>query len=96
MQLRLGFEFDASLTALNGEAVIDLDFSADAGQVSVKVRNIAIESSSLVLGVTSRLLSLPLRELLALELSQALNEAISDLPNQIPTLKKVEIIDIQD
>ena len=60
------------------------------------VRNIAIESSSLVLDVTSRLLSLPLRELLALELSRALNEVISDLPNQVPTLKKVEIIDIQN
>ncbi|HSD83734.1 MAG TPA: hypothetical protein VLG46_07740 [Anaerolineae bacterium] len=96
MQLRLGFEIDASVTQPIGEAIIDLDFSTDAGRISVKVRNIAIESSSLVLDVTSRLLSLPLRELLALELSRALNEVISDLPNQVPTLKKVEIIDIQN
>lgn len=96
MQLRLAFELDASVTQPTGEAIIDLDFSTDAGRISIKVRNIAIESSSLVLDVTSRLLSLPLRELLALELSRALNEVISDLPNQVPTLKKVEIIDIQN
>jgi hypothetical protein len=50
---------------------------------------------NLVLEVTSRRLSLPPRELLALELNQTLHEAISDLPDQVSPLKKVEIIDIQ-
>ncbi len=48
-----------------------------------------------MLEVTRRRLSLPPRELPALELSQVLNEVISDLPDQVHTLKKVEIIDVQ-
>ncbi len=95
MQLRLGFELDASVARSTGEAIIDLDFSADKGKAVVKVRHIQIDSSSLVLDVGSRVLSQPLRLILAQEVSQALNEAIADLPNQVPALKKVEIISIQ-
>ncbi len=95
MQLRLGFELDASVARSKGEAIIDLDFSAARGKAVVKVRHIQIDSSSLVLDVGSRVLSQPLRLILAQEVSQALNEAIADLPNQVPALKKVEIISIQ-
>jgi hypothetical protein len=42
------------------------------------------------------MLSQPLREMLAAELSQALNEAIADLPNQVSALEKVEIIEIRN
>ncbi len=95
MQLRLGFELDASVAHSKGEAIIDLDFSAARGKAVVKVRHIQIDSSNLVLDVGSRVLSQPLRLILAQEVSQALNEAIADLPNQVPALKKVEIISIQ-
>jgi hypothetical protein len=95
MQLRLGFELDASVTRPKGEAVIDLDFSAANGQAVVTVRNIKIESGNIVLDVASRVLSQPLRIMLAQELSQAINEAIADLPNQVAALKKVEIISMQ-
>jgi hypothetical protein len=96
MQLRLGFELDASVARPQGEAVIDLDFSAVKGKAIVKVRNITIDSSNVVLDVASRMLSQPLRDLLAQELSQAINEAIADLPNQVAVLKKVEIMEIQN
>ena len=96
MQLRLGFELDANVARSRGEALIDLDFSAAHGQAVVKVSNIRIDSSNVVLDVASRLLSQPLREILARQLSQALNQAIADLPNQVSALKKVEIIDVRN
>ena len=96
MQLRLGFELDASVARPRGEAVIDLDFSAANGKAVVKVRSIKIDSSSVVLDVTSRMLAQPLRVILAQQLSQAINQAIADLPSQVPVLKKVEIMDIQN
>jgi|GEM_PF-5762544 hypothetical protein len=96
MQLRLGFELDAGVTRSTGEALIDLDFSAVKGQAVVTVRTIKIDSGNAVLDIGSRVLSQPLRTLLAQQLSKALNEAIADLPNQISALKKVEIIGIQN
>ncbi len=96
MQLRLGFELDASVTRPKGEAVIDLDFSAANGKAVVQVRDIKIDSSNVVLDVASRMLSQPLREMLAQELSQAINQAIADLPNQVSVLKKVEIMDVRN
>jgi carbon monoxide dehydrogenase subunit G len=96
MQLRLGFELDANLTRSNGEALIDLDFSAANGQAAVTVRNVKIDSGNVVLDVGSRVLAQPLRTMLAQQLSKALNEAIADLPNQISALKKVEIIDVRN
>ena len=65
MQLRLGFELDASVAHSRGEAVIDLDFSAVNGQAVVKVTNIKIDSTNVVLDVASRMLSQPLRDMLA-------------------------------
>ena len=44
----------------------------------------------------SRLLSGPLRQVLAQELSAAINQAIYDLPRQEPRLKQIEIVAIQD
>ena len=96
MQLRLGFELDASVAYPKGEAVIDLDFSAANGLAVVNVRNIQIDSSNLVLDVGTRMLSQPLRTMLAQELSQAVNQAIADLPNQVSALRQVEIISIQN
>ena len=96
MQLRLGFELDASVTRPKGEAVIDLGFSAANGKAVVNVRNVTIDSSNVVLDLASRMLSQPLREMLAQELSQAINQAVADLPNQVSALKKVEIIDVRD
>jgi predicted component of type VI protein secretion system len=96
MQLKLGFELDASVARPTGEAVIDLDFSATNGQAVVTVSNIAIDSSNVVLDVASRMLAQPLREMLAQQLSQALNDAIADLPRQVSALKKVEIISVQN
>ena len=96
MQLRLGFELDASVARPKGEAIIDLDFSAANGQAAVTVRNIKIESNNVVLDVASRMLAQPLRDMLAQELSQAVNQAIADLPRQVSTLQKVEIISIQN
>ena len=96
MQLRLNFELDASVTQPKGEAVIDLDFSAANGQAVVQVRSVKIDSSNLVLDVASRMLAQPLRDMLAQQLSQAINQAIADLPNQVSVLKKVEIIDVRN
>jgi len=96
MQLRLGFELDASVARPKGEATIDLDLSATNGRAVVTVRDIKIESSNVVLDVASRMLSQPLRDMLAQELSQAINQAIADLPNQVSVLKKVEIIDVRN
>jgi hypothetical protein len=96
MQLRLGFELDASVARPKGEAVIDLDFSAVNGQAIVKVRNIKIDFGNVVLDVASRMLSQPLRDLLAQELSQAINQAVADLPDQVAMIKKVEIIEIRN
>ena len=95
MQLRLGFELDASVARPKGEAIIDLDFSAANGRAIVTVRDIKIESSNVVLDVASRMLSQPLRDMLAQELSQAINQAIADLPNQVSVLKTVEIMDVR-
>ncbi len=95
MQLRLGFELDASVARPRGEAVIDLDFSAANGRAVVGVRSVKIDSSNIVLDLASRMLSQPLREMVAQELTQAINQAVADLPNQISALKKVEIIGIQ-
>ena len=96
MQLRLGFELNASVIHSKGEALIDLDFSAVNGQAVVTVRSIKIDSSNVMLDLATRMLSQPLREMLAAELSQALNEAIADLPNQVSALEKVEIIEIRN
>lgn len=96
MQLRLGFDLDASVARSTGEAVIDLDFSAVNGQAIVTVRDIQISSGNVLLDVGSRVLAQPLRAMLAQQLSKALNEAIADLPNQVSALKKVEIIGIQN
>jgi hypothetical protein len=96
MQLKLGFELDASVTRSRGEAIIDLDFSAANGQAVVKVRNLKIDSSNVVLDVASRVLAQPLRDLLAQELSQAINQAIADLPKQVAALKEVKIISVQN
>ena len=79
-----------------GEALIELDISAVNGQAVVNVRDMKIDSSNPMLDVATRMLSQPLREMLAAELSKALNEAIADLPNQVSALKKVEIIEIRD
>jgi len=95
MQLRLGFELEASVAHPRGEAVIDLDFSAVNGQAVVKVTNINIDSTNVMLDVASRMLSQPLRDMLGQELSQAINQAIADLPNQISVLKTVEIMDVR-
>ncbi len=96
MQLRLGFELDASVARPRGEAVVDLDFSAANGKAVVTVRSIQIESNNVVLDLVSRMLSQPLREMLAQELTQAINQAVADLPNQISTLKKVEIMEMRN
>jgi hypothetical protein len=96
MQLKLGFELDASVARPKGEAIIDLDFSATNGQVVVKVTNIKIDSSDVVLVMASRVLAQPLRDMLAQELSQAVNRAIADLPRQVAALQKVEIISVQN
>ena len=96
MQLRLGFELEASVAHPRGEAVIDLDFSAVNGQAVVKVTNINIDSTNVMLDVASRMLSHSLRDRLGQELSQAINQAIADLPNQVSVLKKVEIMDVRN
>jgi predicted component of type VI protein secretion system len=96
MQLRLGFELDASVVRPKGVAVIDLDLSAANGQAVVTVRDIKIDSSNVVLDVASRMLSQPLRDMLAQELSQAINQAITDLPKQVAILRKVEIMDVRN
>ena len=96
MQLKLGFELDASVTQSTGEAIIDLDFSAANGKAIVSVRNVKINSNNVMLDVGSRVLAQPLRVLLAQQLSQAVNEAIADLPNQVSALKKVQIKSIQN
>ena len=96
MQLRLGFELDASVARPTGEAIIDLDFSAANGKAIVKVRDIKIDSSNIVLDVASRMMAQPLREMLAQQLSQAINQAIADLPKQVSALKKVEIMGMRN
>jgi len=96
MQLKLGFELDASVARPTGEATIDLDFSAANGQAVVTVRDIKIESSNIVLDAASRMLAQPLREMLAQQLSEAINQAIADLPNQVSVLKTVEIMDVRN
>ena len=96
MQLRLGFELEASVARPIGEAIIDFDFSAADGKIVVKVRNIQIDSSSIALDVAGRMLSQPLRIILAQQLGQAINQAIADLSSQVPTLKKVEIMEVRN
>ena len=96
MQLRLGFELNAGFMHPQGEALVDLDLSAVNGQAVVKVRSIKIDSSSMMLDLATRMLSQPLREMLAAEMSEALNQAIADLPNQFSALERVEIIEIRD
>ena len=94
MQLRLDFELNNTVIHSNGEAVIDLALSANHGQAAVKVTNVKINSDSAMLDVATRVLAPPLREILAKQISQALNQAIADLPNQVSVLKKVEIKDM--
>jgi hypothetical protein len=96
MQLRLGFELDTNLTRATGEALIDLHFSANNGQAVVTVTNIKIDSSNILLDMGSRVLAQPLREMLAQELSEAVNQAIADLPRQVAALKNVQILDVRD
>jgi hypothetical protein len=96
MQLKLGFELDASVTRSKGEATIDLDFSAANGQAVVTVRDVKIDSGNVVLDVASRVLSQPLRTMLAQHMGQAINEAIADLPNHVSALKKVEIMNVRN
>ena len=60
------------------------------------MRNIKIDSSNVVRDVASRMLAQPLRDMLAVELGQALNQAIADPPNQVSALKKVEIMDVRN
>ena len=96
MQLRLGFELDANLTRATGEALIDLHFAASNNQVVVTATNIKIDSSSIMLNLGTRVLAQPLQEMLAQELSEAVNQAIAGLPKQVSALKKVEIIDVRD
>ncbi len=96
MRLTLRFELDAGVVKPKGEALLDLKFSAQQGQAVVEVQNLTIKSSSSMLDMGSRLLSRPLRQVLAQELSEAINQAIYDLPHQEPRLKKIEIVDIQD
>ncbi len=96
MRLSLRFELDAGLVQPKGEALIDLAFSAREGQAIVEVQNLTINSNSSVFDVGSRLLSKPLRQVLAQELSEAINTAIYDLPRQEPRIKKIEIVNIQD
>ena len=96
MQLKLGFELNVNVTQAKGEADIDLDLSASNGQAVVKVTDIKIASSNVVLDLASQMLSQPLRELLAQQLSTAINQAIDDLPNHVSGLEKVEIIDVRN
>ena len=96
MQLRLSFELNASVMHPKGEALLELDFSAVNGQAVVSVRSIQIDSSNVMLDMATRMLSEPLREMLAAELSQALNEAVANLPRQVSALEKVEIIEIRN
>ena len=96
MQLRLGFNLDAGLIQSAGEALIHLSFSANQGRAVVKVKDLKIDASSSTLEIGARLLSQPLRNLIAQQLSAAINQAILDLPQQEPYLKQVEILDIQD
>ncbi len=96
MRLHLEFDLDTSVVQSQGDAIIELSFSAKQGRVIVQVHDIEINSSSSVLNMGSRVLSKPLRDLLAQQLSEAINQAILDLPQQIADLKRVEIIDVQD
>lgn len=96
MRLRLRFEVDAGVMQSKGEALLELKFSVKRGHASVKVSDIQISSDSSVLDVGSRVLSLPLRQLLARQLGEALNQIILDLPQQEPRLKKIDLIEIQD
>ena len=96
MQLRLGFEAETSVMRATGEAVIDLTVSAVNSQAVITVRSVEIASSNVVLDLGSRVLAQPLRDILAKQISQALNETIADLPKQISALKKVELLDLRD
>jgi hypothetical protein len=96
MQLRLEFELNAGVMRPRGEALIDLDLSAVNGQAVVTVRSIKIESTNVLFDVATRALSQPLREMLATELSEALNAAIADLPDKVSALEKVQLLDIRN
>jgi len=96
MRLTLRFELDAGLVQPKGEATVDLKFSTREGQAVVEVQNLTINSSSSMFDVGSRLLSGPLRQVLAQELSAAINQAIYDLPRREPRLKKIEIVNVED
>jgi len=95
MRLRLGFELDASVVQPKGEAVIELEITAINGQAVVNVHDLKITSTSSIFDLAGRALAKPLGSWLAQQLGKAINEAISDLPNQDERIKKVEIIDIQ-
>ena len=96
MQLRVKFELDASVVRPKGEALIDLDLTAEEGKAIARVLTIKVESGNAVFDMTSRMLEQPLRELLSAELSRALNQAIAELPSLVPVLSKVELMEVQD
>ncbi len=96
MQLRVKFELDAGMMRPKGEALIDLNLSAEGGKALARVATIKVDSGNPVFNLTSRMLEQPLRELLSAELSRALNQVIADLPGQVPVLCKVELMDVQD
>ncbi len=96
MQLRVKFELDASVMHPKGEALIDLDVTAEQGKAVARVLNIKVDSGNAVFDLTSRMLVQPLRELFSMELSRALNQALADLPAQVPALKKIELMEVQD
>ncbi len=96
MQFRVKFELDASLVRPKGEAVIDLDLSVEDGRAIARVVTIKVDSGNAVFDLTSRMLEQPLRELLSAELSRAFNQAITELPSQVPVLRKVELLAVQD
>ncbi len=79
MQLRLNFELDASLWQPHGEALIDIDLAAERGKAVVSVRDIKAVTGSALMHATSKMFSEPLCEILATELSDAINQAIAQL-----------------
>jgi hypothetical protein len=95
MRLIVAFELDTGLVHPNGNAFIDLDFAVVQSQAVVTVRDIQVESSSLLFDLGSQVFSKSIRDLLAQKLSAAINQALADLPKQEPHIKKIEIVDVQ-
>jgi hypothetical protein len=96
MQLRVKFELDVSLVRPQGEALIDLDLTVEKGKAIARVLGLKVDSGNAVFDLTSRMLEQPLRELLSLELSKALNQVMAELPSQVAMLKKIELLEVQD